>query len=91
MSVADFGSLGLGRRGRLRRVAQERVWRKNDGSPGGYNMWRANFGMTFGSGSSLNAAETSPAVPEPTLLNLIVSVVLGSLALGRIRRASLQA
>lgn len=40
------------------------VWRKNDGSPAGYNEWRANFGNTSGSGSLAS-------VPEPNGLMLI--------------------
>ena len=43
------------------------VWRKNDGSPAGYNEWRAHFGTTSNTGSVvMSSAESSPpAVPEP--------------------------
>jgi autotransporter-associated beta strand protein len=45
------------------------LWRKNPtlygGNPAGYNTWRANFGATAGSGSSLGSGS---AVPEPASL-----------------------
>ncbi|MEX0613151.1 MAG: hypothetical protein WD229_13610, partial [Pirellulales bacterium] len=40
------------------------VWRKTDGSPEGYDEWRANFGNTSGSGSLAS-------VPEPSGLMLL--------------------
>jgi hypothetical protein len=43
------------------------VWRKNDGSPAGYETWRENFGRTSGSGTSML---TNAAVPEPATLAL---------------------
>jgi hypothetical protein len=43
------------------------VWRKTDGTPTGYNLWRTNFGRTSGSGSSLTAGA---AVPEPSTMLL---------------------
>jgi hypothetical protein len=46
------------------------LWRKNDGSPEGYEAWRANFGATLGSSSSQFAV---PAVPEPTSALLLLS------------------
>jgi hypothetical protein len=36
------------------------AWRKKDGSPSGYNRWRANFGRTAGASAASNAT-----VPEP--------------------------
>jgi hypothetical protein len=39
------------------------VWRKNDGSQAGYDMWRANFGATFGSSPGADFANST--VPEP--------------------------
>ncbi len=55
------------------------VWRNdpsNNGGPGGYNTWRANFGMTAGSGTALPSTEMlSAAVPEPA------SIVLSMLPL----------
>jgi hypothetical protein len=52
------------------------VWRKTDGSQAGFQMWRANFGKTLGSGASTlpsPAVTTHPAVPEPAgaLLSII--------------------
>jgi hypothetical protein len=49
------------------------VWRKNDGTPAGYDTWRANFGRTSGSGASLAGAQS---VPEPTSLGLALGVFL---------------
>ena len=47
------------------------IWRKNPsafgGDPAGYNTWRANFGATSGSGSSIDGA-----VPEPTTTPLLI-------------------
>jgi hypothetical protein len=43
------------------------MWRKNDGTPAGYNAWRVNFGKTAGAGS-LSAA----TVPEPASWMLCV-------------------
>jgi T5SS/PEP-CTERM-associated repeat protein len=45
------------------------VWRKTDGSSEGFNIWRANFGATIGSGS----AEALHAVPEPRVIRLTVA------------------
>ncbi len=52
------------------------VWRKTDGTPAGFNTWRANFGMTngLGSASSTNANAT---VPEPATLLLLVVMAVG--------------
>jgi hypothetical protein len=47
------------------------VWRKTDGTPEGYDAWRANFGQTAGSGSS-----SSPAVPEPATAVLLILAAL---------------
>jgi hypothetical protein len=51
------------------------VWRKTDGSPIGYDTWRAHFGTSLGSGSgsAIPSAESlSAAVPEPTSALLLV-------------------
>ncbi|MEX0611541.1 MAG: hypothetical protein WD229_05445, partial [Pirellulales bacterium] len=51
------------------------VWRKNDGTPGGYNTWRANFGATAGGGSgATGSTSATPAVPEPTSLTTLLTV-----------------
>jgi hypothetical protein len=49
------------------------VWRKSDGTPAGYDKWRANFGASLGlsSGSMLPSAEPlSSAIPEPSAICL---------------------
>jgi hypothetical protein len=47
------------------------VWRNNNGSQAHYNLWRANFGKTAGSGAAISAIEPpSTAVPEPAILIL---------------------
>ena len=59
------------------------VWRKTDGSPAGYNVWRTHFGQTAGSGSSTVA---NAAVPEPSTLVMLVLAVAG--VCSRRRRAA---
>ncbi|HEX2473935.1 MAG TPA: serpin family protein [Lacipirellulaceae bacterium] len=54
------------------------VWRKNDGTPAGYDAWRANFGRTMGSAALSNAA-----VPEPSGANLLMAAFLVVTALTR--------
>jgi hypothetical protein len=44
------------------------VWRKNDGAPTTYDVWRANFGLTSGSGPM-----TASAVPEPATVGILVA------------------
>ena len=41
------------------------AWRKNDGTPAGYDTWRMHFGETLGSGPGATGS-ASAAVPEPT-------------------------
>jgi len=52
-------------------------WRKDPDSNGGnlgYNLWRANFGTTGGSGAALPSAESlSVAVPEPA--SIVISIL----------------
>jgi hypothetical protein len=48
-------------------------WRKNSGLPSGYDMWRAHFGQTAGSGSgSLGGSSSQAAVPEPASALLLI-------------------
>jgi endonuclease/exonuclease/phosphatase family metal-dependent hydrolase len=63
------------------------VWRKTDGTPAGYDEWRANFGASRGVGSgsvdalsqwSASAEPLSDAVPEPSAICL--SAVLAAYA-----------
>jgi hypothetical protein len=49
------------------------VWRKTDGSPGGYNAWRMNFGLNTGSGAALAGAAS---VPEPATCGLACLILL---------------
>jgi hypothetical protein len=55
------------------------IWRKNDGTPLGYNTWRTNFGRTLGSGSG---ALSQTAVPEPAATSLLLLAILSVLATG---------
>jgi hypothetical protein len=56
------------------------VWRKIDGIPAGYKLWRTNFGRTAGSGVTVGQL----AVPEPASLGLIIFAA-GGLILPRRR------
>jgi hypothetical protein len=53
------------------------VWRKTDGTPEGYDTWRAHFGETLGAGAAATGS-ASAAVPEPTSR---LSLILGMLAI----------
>jgi hypothetical protein len=54
------------------------AWRKNGGTPQGYNTWRAHFGETTGSGAALPSAEPlSVAVPEPNAMILMIFAAVG--------------
>ena len=50
------------------------VWRKNDGTPSGYDTWRANFGRPPSSGIGL--AATAVAEPSSILLCGLCSLLL---------------
>jgi T5SS/PEP-CTERM-associated repeat protein len=56
------------------------VWRKTDGTPAGYNTWRANFGRTVGTGAGASA---SASVPEPTTLVMLIVAAVGIRLCGR--------
>ena len=45
------------------------IWRKSNGSPASYNLWRAHFSQPPGSSSSASA---SAAVPEPATFLLLM-------------------
>ncbi len=64
------------------------LWRnggplQNDPTPGvqpaDYDVWRAHFGQTAGSGSGV---EFSAAVPEPSIIAMALLAIVGSLLLG---------
>jgi hypothetical protein len=53
------------------------VWHKGLGTtytPTDYNVWRANFGRTAGSGSGVSQ---NASVPEPTTLVMFVATLIG--------------
>ena len=52
------------------------VWRKTDGTPAGFNLWRANFGNMLGSGAG---AVGSSQVPEPSMFVLALILTCGLL------------
>jgi hypothetical protein len=56
------------------------VWRNTGGTPAAYNLWRANFGKTMGSGSVM-----SQPVPEASTLALVGMLLSMTLA-GRTTR-----
>ena len=51
------------------------VWRKTDGQQAGYDLWRANFGRTSGSGSSMGS---NAAVPEPGTFALLILAAIAA-------------
>jgi hypothetical protein len=57
------------------------VWRKGLGTTylqAHYDIWRANFGATAGSGAGAHASSpSSAAVPEPTSIVLLAAALLG--------------
>jgi hypothetical protein len=50
------------------------VWRKTDGSPTDYNLWRAHFGQPSGSGTSVSV---NSIVPEPATMVLLMFTAAG--------------
>jgi hypothetical protein len=62
------------------------VWRKTDGSSGGYSTWRANFGASIGSASGRTIIE---AVPEPETLTILIFMSLVGGPMSRWRRSQL--
>jgi PEP-CTERM motif len=53
------------------------VWRKTDGFPQGYDVWRSHFGQTAGSGAAIR---TNVAVPEPATLAVLLVGMLAAYA-----------
>jgi hypothetical protein len=63
------------------------VWRKTDGTHGGYETWRANFGTTLGMGStSAEHSASQSAVPEPAAPSLLSLGIMTGLLLCRLSR-----
>ena len=58
------------------------VWRKTDGSPAGYSLWRTNFGRSL-AGSAAGAGLAATSIPEPCTLLILI---LGGFGLLGIRR-----
>jgi hypothetical protein len=53
------------------------TWRKNDGEPDGYSLWRTNFRKTLGGGLWQGQQSHQP-VPEPrTMLPLFLGAAIG--------------
>ncbi len=50
------------------------VWRKTDGTPEGYDTWRAHFGEPAGSGSG---ARSNTTVPEPATIVMFILATVG--------------
>jgi probable HAF family extracellular repeat protein len=53
------------------------VWRKTDGTPPGFNLWRNNFGQSTGSGGNAAIEPADSSVPEPAALSLLFAAVIG--------------
>jgi len=58
------------------------VWRKNDGSPAGYSLWRTNFGRSL-AGSAAGAGLAATSIPEPSALLIAILGGIGLLAIQR--------
>ncbi len=48
------------------------VWRRTNGTPEGYDTWRANFGRTFINVSGADANVANATIPEPATLVLLM-------------------
>ena len=60
------------------------VWRKTDGTQGGYNAWRANYGRT--AASATGSSNANIAVPEVNcllLLSIAIALISGQATLRR--------
>ncbi|MEX2307388.1 MAG: hypothetical protein WD738_07335 [Pirellulales bacterium] len=52
-------------------------WRKNDGTPEGYNGWRAHFGQTGGAGGTVySSSSLDTVVPEPAAWSMVLMILL---------------
>jgi hypothetical protein len=62
------------------------VWRKTDGTPTGYNAWRANFGETAGGGGTGINSSSHRNVPEPASAASLLVAMLVVLAIVGVER-----
>jgi hypothetical protein len=60
------------------------VWRDYDGTPAGYDLWRAHFGETFDDGSINSATAT---VPEPEMVVLFIVTGVGMICRSGLTRS----
>jgi T5SS/PEP-CTERM-associated repeat protein len=64
------------------------MWRKNDGSPASYDIWRTNFGRSVGSTTGFGEGEDA-TVPEPSSQSLLIFLTIAAFHWGNARRLSL--
>jgi hypothetical protein len=64
-------------------VADYIIWRRSDGSPAGYDLWRMNFDRTSGTGAgNVEAASQAITTPEPSTF-ILWTLALAALASAR--------
>jgi hypothetical protein len=86
LSVASAGFVGDYNGNGVVDAADYIVWRKGLGTTytqNDYNVWRAHFGQTAGSGAGVSAND---AVPEPTTLVLLILAAAGASTWRRLAR-----
>lgn len=64
------------------------LWRKTDGTPEGYDQWRAHFGKMSGVASAALRSLASPPAPEPTPLVLLLVAATTAIAAARSRQSA---
>jgi hypothetical protein len=53
------------------------VWRKTDGTQGGFDLWRAHFGETAGGGARATDDTSGAAAPEPASALILMVAAAG--------------